>query len=88
MARSGALKKEKKTYSLSKDSVGYLEERVRRERRRSVSELLDELIQEKKLAAEQQRISENIRNYYDSISKEEQEENRLWGEFAESQFPK
>ena len=37
----------------------------------------------KKLDEENNRISANITNYYESIG----EENRTWGEFAETQFP-
>ncbi len=88
MARSGVLKKEKKTYTLSRDSVGYLEETVRKQQRRSTSEVLDELIQEKKLEAERARIDALISAYYDSLSDAEREQNRAWGEFAESEFPR
>jgi len=41
----------------------------------------------KKLDEENNRISANITNYYESIGEEEMEENRTWGEFAETQFP-
>jgi len=88
MADSSALKKEKKTYTLSRDSVGFLEETVREQRRKSISEVLDELIQEKKLAAERARIDASISAYYDSLTDEEREQNRAWGEFAESEFPR
>jgi len=34
-----------------------------------------------------ERIAASISNYYDSLSEEEMNEERLWGAFAESQFP-
>lgn len=85
MARSSFARKEKKTFSLSRDVVAYLENKGKQERR-PISEILEELIQERKLAAEQERIAQNVRAYYDSLTIEEQNENRVWGEFAESQF--
>lgn len=86
MGRSAVVRKEKKTFSLSRDAVSYLEN-ARKAERKSSSEILEELIREKKLAAEQERISASIRGYYDSLSEEEREENRAWGQFSESQFP-
>ena len=47
-----------------------------------------DVIQERQLASEQGRISQNISSYYDSLSVEEQEENRVWGKFAESLLSK
>jgi len=82
----GASRKEKKTYTLSRDSIGYLEETVRKQRRRSVSQVLDELIQERKLQAERAQIEAAIGAYYDSLSDAQREENRAWGEFAEGEF--
>ena len=87
MGRSAVVRKEKKTFSLSQDAVKYLEG-ARKEERKSSSEILEELIREKKLAAEQERISASIRGYYDSLSDEERKENRTWGKFSESQFPR
>lgn len=33
------------------------------------------------------KIAETISKYYDSLSDEEMNEDKLWGAFAESQFP-
>ena len=87
MARSATTRKEKKTFSLSREAVNYLEHRRKREHKASVSEVVEELIQVSKLTSEKARISASVRGYYDSLSSAEQEENRLWGEFSESQFP-
>jgi predicted CopG family antitoxin len=87
MGRSAALRKERKTFSLSREAVAYLES-MRKKQGKSTSEVLEELILARKLADQQERISQNIRNYYDSLCNEEQAENRVWGEFAESQLGK
>jgi len=87
MARSVALRKQKKTFSLSNEAVTYLES-ARKLERKSTSEILEELIQARRMAAEQERISRGIRRYYDSLDAEEQAENRVWGQFSESQFPR
>lgn len=81
-------RKEKKTYSLSREAIEFVE-RVKRERRReSVSSALEELIQEKKMEAERNRMDASISSYYDSLTDEGREQNRAWGAFAESQLPK
>ena len=81
-------RKEKKTYSLSPESIRFVE-CVRKERHReSASSALEELIQEKKMEAERIRMDASISSYYDSLSDEDREQNRAWGAFAESQFPK
>jgi hypothetical protein len=56
-------------------------------RHRSASAALDHLIHEKMAESEKEQISAGIRRYYDSIDDTEREENRSWGEFAESQLP-
>ena len=88
MPTSRVINKEKRTFSLSQESVAFLETERRHRRSNSLSEVLDEIIREKKRMAEQAKISAGIRSYYDSLSDEEMEEDRAWGRFAESQFPK
>jgi hypothetical protein len=81
-------RKEKKTYSLSPESIRFIEI-VRKERHReSASSALEELIQERKREAERVRMDASISSYYDSLGDEDREQNRVWGAFAESQFPK
>ncbi|HXY13505.1 MAG TPA: hypothetical protein VEI26_03290 [Terriglobales bacterium] len=77
-------RKEKRTFSLSVEALAYLDALA--EDYRSASEALDSLIREKRAEAERNRVSASIRNYYDSISEDEREENRAWGEFVESQL--
>jgi hypothetical protein len=44
------------------------------------------LIRTKQLNDENKRISASVTHYYDVIGEEEMEENRSWGQFAETQF--
>jgi len=85
MARSAAVRKAKKTFTLSQEAVGFLET-TGKAKRISTSQVLEELIKDKKLEAERDSISARIRSYYDSLSDAEVEDSARWGEFAESQF--
>jgi hypothetical protein len=78
--------KGKRTFSLSREALTYLDSLA--EAYRSTSEALDALIREKREEAQKQRISASIRGYYDSISDEERAENRAWGEFVHSKLIK
>jgi len=88
MPRPNALRKEKKTFSLSRESVSYLESLRKQKKRHSTSSVLEELIRQQRQAAEMERIAASVTRYYDSLSGEEQAEDRDWGEFALSQFPR
>lgn len=83
MARAGT--KEKKTFSLSREAVAFLES-ARRKSHKPVSQIVEDLIIARKAEAEQQRIAAAITSYYDSLGEGEVDEDRIWGEFAESQL--
>jgi hypothetical protein len=87
MPRSSAARKAKKTFSLSRDSVKYLESLRKEKRSRSVSSVLEDIIRQQQQAAEMERISASFTRYYDSVTAEEIAEDRAWGEFAATQFP-
>jgi hypothetical protein len=80
-------RKEKKTFSLSRESILYLESVRKQRKRNSISSVLEELIRQEQSAREMERISASVTSYYDSITDEEREENRAWGQFSETQFP-
>jgi len=82
--RSGTALRQKRTFSLSADSIKYIKRLAKNHR--SVSAALDHLIHERMMESEREQISAGIRRYYDSIDDAEREENRSWGKFAESQF--
>ena len=87
MPRSQAARKEKRTFSLSRESLRFLELMRKKRKGASVSAVLDELIAQQRRAQEARRISASITGYYDSLTDKEVAEDRAWGEFAESQFP-
>jgi len=82
LRRGARTAKSKRTFSLSAASLTYLEALAKNYR--STSEALDILIRERQEAAQRERISASIRNYYDSINEEERDENRAWGAFVHS----
>ncbi len=77
--------KVKKTFTLSPQAVSYLAQR-HKETRKPSSQIIEELIVEKKLQAEQARLSAAITRYYDSLDDEQVQEERAWGQFAESEM--
>jgi len=72
---------------LTRESVDFLEAERQKRGRESTSVVLEELIRECREKPDTQKIDATISAYYDSLSDEEREENKRWGEFAESQFP-
>jgi len=87
MPRSNAARKAKKTFSLSRQSVMYLESLRREKRSKSVSSILEEIIRQQQQTQEMERISASVTRYYDSLTAEEITEDRAWGDFAATQFP-
>jgi hypothetical protein len=80
-------RKARKTFTLSRKAVDFLEAEKRRRGRRSASMVLEEIIDDQRRRGHPSNVDATISAYYDSLSEEEREENRRWGEFAESQFP-
>ena len=80
-------RKTKRTFSLSRDSVKYLEDLRKRKGAKSVSSVLEDVIREQQQAKELERVSASVTNYYDSLNDDEAAENLAWGEFASRNFP-
>jgi hypothetical protein len=88
MPKPSTARKEKKTFSLSRQSVMFLEA-VRKERRgRSISSVLEDIIRQQQQAQEIKSISASVSSYYDSLTEPQIREDRAWGQFAETQLPK
>jgi hypothetical protein len=87
MPKSSAAHKEKKTFSLSRQSVRFLEALRKEQRSRSISSVLEEMIRQQQQAKEMKSISASVTSYYDSLTDQLMEEDRAWGQFAETQFP-
>lgn len=79
--------KQRRSFTLSKESISFLERERRQARIASVSAFLDQLIQQCRRQKEQQRIEASITRYYDSLSPEEVDEEKDWAEFVQSQIP-
>ncbi len=78
--------KEKKSFTLSRSSVAYLE-RLRREKKApSTSRVLDELIRDAAARHQRSAAEQAISAYYSLLSSGEEKEQKAWGEFAEDQL--
>ena len=80
-------RKARKTFSLSREIVNYLESVRKQTKRESMSSVLEDIIRQQQQAKEMERVSAAFTRYYDSMNEEEQSEDRAWGQFAETQFP-
>jgi len=87
MPKSNTVRKAKKTFSLSRESVNYLESLRKKRKKDSMSSVLEDVIRQQQQAKEMERISASVTRYYDSLTAEEIAEDRAWGEFAATQFP-
>lgn len=87
MTKRRSARKQRRTFTLSAESLAYLEQEARRRKIESQSALLDELLLEKTREQQLAATEDKIKAYYDSLSDEEVEEQRAWGEFAEQNLP-
>ncbi len=79
-------RKAKKSYTLSPESVNFLETLRKKRRARSISFVLEEILQAARREAELARINQSVSDYYDSLTDEEAEELSEWGKFGLSQL--
>jgi hypothetical protein len=87
MPKAVPSRKARKTFSLSRETVKYLES-LRKERKKdSMSAVLEDVVRQLQQAKELERISASVSHYYDTLTDEQMAEDRAWGEFAETQFP-
>jgi len=86
MARPASRRKQRKTFTLSRQAIGYLEAARKEARSSSTSAILEQIIRERQQQRERQRVNAAITCYYDSLTVEEREESRLWGVFSEDQI--
>ena len=87
MAKRGQVK-QKRTFSLSSESVEYLETVRKQKKAPSTSTVLDEMIRAQKHQAELAATDARISAYYDSLSDDDQADDLAWGKYALSRFPK
>ena len=80
-------RKPKKSYTLSRESVAFLEAMRKKRRARSVSSVLDEILQALRRQQERSTIDQAIASYYTSLSATEATEQVQWSELALREFP-
>lgn len=78
----------KKRFTLSTESVAFLEELQRRNKAKSVSSILEEILQSLRREKHRASIDRAVTDYYSSLSDEEVAEHAEWGDFALRQFSK
>ena len=78
--------KEKKSYTLSSESVKFLEAQREKLQTQSVSAALEEILQAVRRQEAQAAIDDAITKYYDSLTDEEVEEDRQWGQLGLQHF--
>jgi hypothetical protein len=80
-------RKERRTYSLDRELVEYVETVRKEYRTESASSALEQIIREDKRRRERRCQDEMIAKYYSSLNDSEVEQESEWGRFAETQFP-
>jgi hypothetical protein len=80
-------RKAKKSYTLSPESVAFLEAVRKKRRAGSISAVLEEILQAVRRENERASVARAVADYYGSLSTEEVEEQAEWGEFALREFP-
>jgi hypothetical protein len=83
MANARSDIKRRRTFTLSPESLAYLDEQTRQRKLGSQSAFLDELLLEKTMEQRRAALEANVIAYYDALSDEERQEERDWAELAE-----
>ena len=81
-------RKAKKSFTLSIESVAYLEEVRKKSGAASMSAIVEEILQAARREEKRAATDRPMTEYYDSLTDEEVEEQRQWGEFAQRVFPR
>jgi len=79
-------RKEKKSFTLSRSSVAFLERLRKKRNAPSASIVLDELVRDADMRDRRESTERAIGEYYDNLSAAEREEEQAWGRFALAQF--
>jgi hypothetical protein len=80
-------RKAKKSYTLSPEVIAFLETERKKQNASSVSAILEEILQTARREYQRAANERAFADYYSSLSKDELNEQQLWGEFSLSQFP-
>jgi hypothetical protein len=77
--------KSRKTFSLSRDAVTYLETYQAKKKAASLSSAVEALIEERKQQDASEKLAAQTRAYYDSLTPGELDESEAWAKLAESE---
>jgi len=80
--------KAKKSYTLSPETVAFLEQMRKKRQAESVSAILEEILQNVRREQERASVERAVADYYSSLADNELAEHVRWSEFALAQFPK
>jgi hypothetical protein len=86
---SGRGIKERKTFTLSRESVALLNDLCASRKgspRRSVSAVLDDLLRALEKQRKREAVEQAIMQYYDGLPEQARSDERVWGEFSLTQF--
>jgi hypothetical protein len=81
-----AERKAKRSYTLSPESIAFLETIRKRRRAASISSILEEILQAVRRQEERAKIAKSVDAYYSSLSDQQAAELAEWGDFATSEF--
>jgi hypothetical protein len=81
------VRKAKKSYTLSPESIDFLEAIRKKRQAHSTSAVLDEILQTIRRGQKKKALEREIADFYDSLPGEDVEEQARWGEFALGEFP-
>lgn len=80
--------KAKKSYTLSAQSVAYLESLRKQRRGASTSSVLEDILQQVRRASKKLALERAVTDYYGSLCETELAEQSSWGDLALAEFPK
>lgn len=80
-------KKAKKSFTISSESVQFLELLCKQKKALSVSAVLEGILQTARRETRNTQLEQSVDDYYSSLSSTEMEEQVNWGKFALSEFP-
>lgn len=81
-------RKVRKTYTISPQSAAFLETLRRQRRAASTSSVIEEILQALRSKQKRRALDAAVKEYYDSLTAEEELELQEWGEFASAQLAK
>jgi hypothetical protein len=81
-------RKAKKSFTLSAESVAFLEALRKRRRAPSASSVLEEILQTARRSERKKELETSVADYYTSLSTDERGELDAWGKLAVREFPR